>query len=295
MEDRGAVIIAEGQPSGKAGRCDMTRFGELDLLARLVRELRPLVSRMVIIPLETPFPPDYQSKYLQGMELAEPRAASAHPARVMAAVLEAFPDPAAKVAVITSDLPYLTAAWVERMFDALEPQADGLCVCEGEQRLPLLAVYRPRLFKDARSSGEGAADGASELPATEKLAVLPAETLHNGSATVATRLDSPEAYRRALAHLGFCDASHPAVTLELYGNLRIRTGCGQLPLHGDSVATVCQVLQRVYPEAAKWLPATEQLTEHFRFAINGGEVVTALDHPLRENDHLIVFSATVGG
>ncbi|MCZ6729327.1 MAG: hypothetical protein O7C61_06430, partial [SAR324 cluster bacterium] len=71
MEDRGAVIIAEGQPSGKAGRCDMTRFGELDLLARLVRELRPLVSRMVIIPLETPFPPDYQSKYLQGMELAE--------------------------------------------------------------------------------------------------------------------------------------------------------------------------------------------------------------------------------
>jgi molybdopterin-guanine dinucleotide biosynthesis protein A/molybdopterin converting factor small subunit len=295
MEERGAVIVAQGLPSGNAGRGDMTRFGELDLLARLVRELRPLVSRMVIVPLETPFPTDYQSKYLQGVILAEPRAASAQPAQVLAAVLATFPDSAAKVVVITSDLPYLSAAWLERMFNALQPQADGLCVSEGERRLPLLAVYRPRLFRDAQSSAPGATEGAGALPAMEKLADLPAETLHNGSATVATRLDSPQAYRRALAHLGFCDASHPAVTLELYGNLRIRTGCGQLPLHGDSVATVCQVLQRVYPEAAKWLPKPEQLPEHFRFAINGDEVVTDLDHPLRENDHLIVFSATVGG
>ena len=295
MKARGALIFADGPASGHGGSAvglgGRARFGDRDLLARLVAEVRPLAGCTVVVPCEEPFAPEYQAAHLEGVAMTPPRSAADGAREALLAALPSFPPDVTEIAVATSDLPYLDSAWIERMFEALAPGADAVCVVEEGRRRPLLAVYRAQALRDAEAAGPDA-PAPWEGPRVEE---LPAGPVHNGSATVATRVDSPEAYRRALAHLGFCDGAHPAVTLELYGNLRIRTGCGELPIHGDSVRTVCRVLQRVYPESCKWLPEPEQLAEHFRFSINGGEVVAELDHPLRENDHLILFSATVGG
>lgn len=137
--------------------------------------------------------------------------------------------------------------------------------------------------KDARRAA-GAASGAVSLPA-ELCA-----RLGNGAAP-----ETPEACRAALAGLGLCQAERPAVTLELYGGLRLRTGCRLLPLHAGTVGEALDVLTAVFPKARRLLPAGGALGEHYRFSLNGRAVTADPAHPLESGDHLIVFSASVGG
>jgi hypothetical protein len=107
--------------------------------------------------------------------------------------------------------------------------------------------------------------------------------------------DTAESCRAALAALGLCDAARPAVTLELYGGLRLRSGCRTLPLHAGTVGEALVVLRAVYPKAARLLPADGSADGHYRFSLNGRAVTDDATHSLREGDHLIVFSASVGG
>ena len=90
-------------------------------------------------------------------------------------------------------------------------------------------------------------------------------------------------------------AAHPAVSVELYGTLRIRTGRPALALRADSIRTALRLLREALPELARHLPPEEELPHTHRFSINGGAVTTDLDTPLREGDHVVLFSASVGG
>lgn len=91
------------------------------------------------------------------------------------------------------------------------------------------------------------------------------------------------------------DATHPVVVLELYGSLRVRTGCEALRLHADTIATAVAVLKGVYPQAARLLPEAAQLGEHYRFSINGRAVTNDPASLLRSGDRVVLFSASVGG
>jgi len=102
-------------------------------------------------------------------------------------------------------------------------------------------------------------------------------------------------HRRALVETGVCQSIHPAVTLELYGNLRLKTGRDVLPMRAESIATALAVLKRVCPQAERLLPQGAALAEHFRFSINGRVVTTDITTALQEGDHVILFSASVGG
>lgn len=102
-------------------------------------------------------------------------------------------------------------------------------------------------------------------------------------------------FRRLLVGRGLCTEKHPPVTLELYGSLRTKTGCGNLPVHAHTIGEALQALKRICPSVLRVLPDEAQLGEHYRFSVNGGDVFTDLRHPLKAHDHLILFSASVGG
>ena len=108
-------------------------------------------------------------------------------------------------------------------------------------------------------------------------------------------LTSAEDARAALVAAGLCPAGAPAVFLELFGGLRLRTGCEVLPLRAGTVGEALGVLRRVFPKAERLLPGDGEMSDHYRFSINGGSVTTDLGHPLAEGDRLILFSASVGG
>jgi molybdopterin converting factor small subunit len=123
--------------------------------------------------------------------------------------------------------------------------------------------------------------------------VLPPELRARVGADVP--LETPEQCRAALVRLGLCDAARPAVTLELYGNLRLKAGCRALPLHAGTVAEALAVLRAACPKVRRVLPADETLGEHYRFSLNGRGVTVDLTQALDTGDHVIVFSASVGG
>lgn len=106
---------------------------------------------------------------------------------------------------------------------------------------------------------------------------------------------SEEATREALTRRGLCSKEHPAVSVELYGSLAIRSGQSRVALRADTIRTALAVLALAQPALVRLLGPTDQLAENHRFSINGRTITTDLDAPLKEGDHLILFSASVGG
>ena len=300
MSNQGALIIVP-KATGDAGEgVGLHRFGARTLLEKLVQEICAAMAHTVVAPVETALSQGMLRKLGDRATVGAPCPEPSMPTCALEQALRLFPatiqsEAVRTVAVFTADLPYLEASHLQELSKALPREADGICVADGERKHPLLGVYRREALARACKSG-GHKDGAAfwemlrihSMPAAGVAADPP-------GLTIVTRLDSPQAYRRALAHHGLCEPTDPAITLELYGNLRIRTGCGALPMRAGDVGTAFRVFRAVYPEAARWMPENEDLPEHFRFSINGGEVTTNLDHALQENDQLILFSATVGG
>jgi molybdopterin converting factor small subunit len=101
--------------------------------------------------------------------------------------------------------------------------------------------------------------------------------------------------RRALVETGVCDPAHPAVTVELYGSLRLKAARDAVPMRADTLATAVSIVKRVCPPLARLLPDGAALAENFRFSINGRTVTTELATLLAEGDRVLVFSASVGG
>ncbi len=108
-------------------------------------------------------------------------------------------------------------------------------------------------------------------------------------------LEDAASLRALLVTRGFCAGDAPAVSLELYGGLRLRTGCEVLPLHAETVGAALEALRRIFPVVERLLPNPEELGEYYRFSINGKTVTTDLEQRLVEGDRLILFSASVGG
>ena len=152
----------------------------------------------------------------------------------------------------------------------------------------MTAVAKPQ---DDRKTGRktggpaGVAGGAAGGISPALLARLAPETPVKDAA----------ALRALLVARGFCAGDAPAISLELYGGLRLRTGCEVLPLKAGTVGAALEALRRIFPAAERLLPADGELGEYYRFSINGRTVTTDLEQPLAEGDRLILFSASVGG
>ena len=94
---------------------------------------------------------------------------------------------------------------------------------------------------------------------------------------------------------GWCTAGAPAVTLELYGSLRLKTGCEVLALRAHTLGEAGKVLLRAYPALGGLIRDDATLRDHYRFSLNGLHVVTDPSKPLNDGDHVLLFSASVGG
>ena len=131
---------------------------------------------------------------------------------------------------------------------------------------------------------------------TEALLRLPPGVTATPIALAAGELRAAaEAERDALVAQGQCQGGHPAVTLELYGSLRLKSGRASLPLRADTVGTALNLLLTLFPALSQKLPPPPELFEHYRVSINGRTLVRDHCHALNEGDHLILFSANVGG
>jgi molybdopterin converting factor small subunit len=106
---------------------------------------------------------------------------------------------------------------------------------------------------------------------------------------------SDQGIRDQMIRQGICLADHPAIRLELFGSLRIRSGQTHVPMRADTIRTAMTALLKSHPALVRLLPPIEELPESHRFSINGTVVTTDLDTPLQEGDNLMLFSATVGG
>ena len=110
-----------------------------------------------------------------------------------------------------------------------------------------------------------------------------------------TLITPDEVTRQALTERGLGSREHPAVSVELYGSLAIRSGKSRVALRADTIRTALAVLAAAEPILARLLGPAAKLAETHRFSINGRTITTDLDAPLKAGDHLIVFSASVGG
>jgi len=291
VRQRGAIVVTgiggEGIPDPAA-----LRIGPGNLLSHVLSQVGPLVTTAVVTAAAGGPPPRITARVPAEVVKAPLPAGSRPPARAVAEAAALLPDAVQEVAVLTGDLPHLTQRWLAGLFGAYAPGRGGVCAREGARLNPCVGVYG----RDALRAGVVPPEPEARLLAGEGgLAGFPAEPEAEGLPSPAAAVRDAATYRRALAVLGFCDPRAPAVTLELYGSLRLRTGCAALPLHAATVGAAVEALRRVYPELARTLGAPAGWGEHFRVAVNGGSVTTDAGRPLREGDALVLFSAEVGG
>ncbi len=293
-ESRGAVILT-GVGGGWTPDPSALRAGAMPLLARVLEQVAPVAASVVVAPATGLPAPGLRPPWCERVRVLPPADAPTSTCAALLAAEALLPAAAETVVVLTGDLAFLTTSWLERLTAALEPGHAAICAAEGAAWNPWAAVYRRAALRDGGAFARRCAAGDAAHPVGPELGLFPALPDAAGQPGPALPVRDEDTYRRALAWLGLCDPAAPAVTLELYGNLRIRTGCAGLPIHAGTVAAAVAALFRVHPEAGRLLGPPERLGEHFRFALNGEAVTTDPEYPLRAGDRLVLFSAAVGG
>jgi molybdopterin-guanine dinucleotide biosynthesis protein A len=196
--DRAAVILCGGA-SGRMGRPKaLLPFGPEALLTRVARTCAEACGELVVVAAagqELPPLPD-------GARVVRDGAPGRGPLEGLAAGLAAARAPAAFCT--SCDVPFLRAAYVERMFGALGSAAASQSAVGGFPQ-PLLAVYRTSLAsKAARLVREGRlrvlflaeGEAVNLLPEAEVRAVDPDLRSFRD-------LDTPEDYAAALRDAGW--------------------------------------------------------------------------------------------
>jgi len=198
--------------------------------------------------------------------------------------------------LLSDDLPLVSPQWAVAMQSALAEENEGVVMAVGEQPRYSMGLYRRGVLEHLADFLKTNPEQPLERVLAEKrITFLPAENLASSQSMAMVSVDSVEGYLEALSALEMIDPSHPAITVELYGNLRIQTGCDLLPMRCERLGGICDILRRVYPAQDRLIPDAESLAAHFRFSINGKTVSTNPDLVLSAGDHVILFSATVGG
>jgi molybdopterin-guanine dinucleotide biosynthesis protein A len=196
--DRAAVVLCGGLSSRMGRSKAHLPFGPEALLTRVARACAEVCGEIVVVAAggqEMPALPSGTTVVRDGMP-------EQGPLEGLAAGLAAVRAPAAFCT--SCDVPFLRAAYVARMFDALGDAAAVQAVVEGMAQ-PLLAVYRSSLApKAARLVREGRRRVMFLAEGEEVRLVREAEVREADPDLRSFRnLNSPEEYAAALREAGW--------------------------------------------------------------------------------------------
>ncbi|MBI4081585.1 MAG: NTP transferase domain-containing protein [Candidatus Lambdaproteobacteria bacterium] len=296
-QEHRAAIVVTGIGDAWVQDVSALRLGAEPLVARVIVALAPLVGAILLVPLAGRRAPRLAPPLGRRVTLVRAEADLDRAGRALAEAAAHLPPEATTIVALTGDMPLLTPACIDPLCRALEREpGDGVVwAARGEAGSALLvAMRRAALVKAAPRLRQG--ESPERVFEAQRCASASLGVAGNGHPTDALlAVRNPAGLRRTLVTLGLSDPAKPAVTLEVYGQLRLTTGCAAFPLHAETVGAALAALRRIDPEAARGLGEDGAWIEHFRCAINGQQIIVDPDHPLRTGDRLVLFSAAVGG
>lgn len=146
----GGIILCGGQSSRMGRPKAWLPFGPEVMLQRVVRILSEVVSPIVVVAAVGQHLPDLPV----GIEIVRDEHEALGPLAGLAAGLAALEGRVAAAYATSCDVPFLTAAFINFMIDAIHEselgEYDLAILCDGDFHHPLAAVYATRLASRAR-------------------------------------------------------------------------------------------------------------------------------------------------
>jgi len=271
-------------------------FGGEVLLHRVLRVCGDACGEIVVVAAE-------------GQELpALPRAARVvrdampeqGPLEGLAVGLAAVRAPAAFCA--SCDVPFLRAALVARLFDALGGAAAAQAVIGGRPE-PLLAVYRASLAPKAARLVRGGRRRVIDLVEGEEVARVPEDEVRAADPGLASfrNCNSPEEYAAALRDAGLgADAGGVPLRVELYGVARSRSGRDAVVIPvpaGATLGDALALLAGALPELVGPVlgPDRRSLAAGSVASLDGKTFLRDPAAPLAPGKPLLLLPASAGG
>lgn len=281
-ENRAVVLFPRGAKPGWTPSMGCLGLGAERLEFRLIRICRPLAAHVFLFPFDSsaqffhPLPEDV--KVIEGALSNGPFT----PENMAEKILGILPEEVERIAFVPADLPSMETPDLEALFAQSETEAPP------KNLRTLSAPFSPTELPFVVTKNFLAGSTPPAPPPQEQFQ-------KQGIPAAFKPLLSAEDYRELLVEKGLLDGTHPRVTLELSGRVLMKLGCVRVPLHACDPAQAVAALERIFPEAEKLLGGQNDIAQHFRFSINGGNVLSDLGHPLKAGDHLLLFNASVGG
>jgi len=271
--DRAAVVLCGGL-STRMGRPKATLpFGRETLLGRVVRRCGEACGEVVVVAAEGQEVPPIPA----GVRVVRDLRPEQGPLEGIAVGLAAVRAPAAFCT--SCDVPFLTAAFVARMFSALGDAFVARAVVDGMEQ-PLLAVYRTSLApKAARLVAEGRRR-VIFLAEGERISSVPDPDLR-----CFRNINTPEEYRAAF------------LRVELYGIARQRAGREAVDVPSSAtLGEALGLLADAVPELVGSVIAVDGgLAAGSIASLDGTRFVTDPATPLPEGRPLLLLPASAGG
>ncbi len=200
---RGALILCGGG-SRRMGRDKASLpFGDETLLVRVMRLVAEVVPREQVVLVAAA---NQQLPLLPwAATVLRDREADQGPLPAIIDGLAALPANVSAAFATACDAPWLQPAFVEMLFDAMEPTVDAAVPSDGERLHPLTAVYRLSCItalRAYRDGGRSSLQGALRSPGI-RLKELPVEQLRSVDPELRSLLscNTSEEYEAALSLL----------------------------------------------------------------------------------------------
>ncbi len=196
--DRAAVVLCGGESTRMGRPKALLPFGPETLLARVLRVCAEVCGEVVVVAAPEQDLPGLPA----GTKVVRDSLPGQGPLEGLAVGLAVVAAPAAFCT--SCDVPFLRAALVERMFDALGEAAAAQGVVEGVAQ-PLLAVYRTALAPKAAALVRGGRRRVVYLIEGETVSMVPEAAVREADPDLASyrNCNTPEEYAAALRDAGW--------------------------------------------------------------------------------------------
>jgi len=145
----GAILLAGGQSSRMGQDKAALEIEGQTMLERLLVTLRPLVAETVVIRAAGQTLPRISQELKAWIKLGWDAEEGRGPLQGIVDALPLLSLEIDKVFLLTCDLPYLTAEWLQTLRDIMTDEYDIVCTEEDKITNPLLALYRRPVLEPA--------------------------------------------------------------------------------------------------------------------------------------------------